>query len=43
VIDLAPFLKNVYLKSAVEMRAEKVLTLDNVTPTDPSGGNWSWC
>jgi Flp pilus assembly protein TadG len=40
---MAPFLKNVYLKSAVEMRAEKVLTLDNVTPTDPSGGNWSWC
>ena len=41
---LAPFLKNVYLKSSVEMRAEKDLTLDDVTPDpDPSGGNWSWC
>jgi hypothetical protein len=44
---LAPFLKDVYLKSSVEMRAEKDLKLDSVAPTpvpsDPSGGNWSWC
>jgi Flp pilus assembly protein TadG len=42
---LSPFLKSVYLKSSVEMRAEKVLTLSTtpVSPTDPSGGSWSWC
>ena len=41
---LAPFLKNVYMKSSVEMRAEKNLTLATTpTPADPSGANWSWC
>lgn len=42
---LSPFLKNVYMKSSVEMRAEKVLSLSTtaVSPTDPSGGSWSWC
>jgi Flp pilus assembly protein TadG len=42
---LSPFLNNVYLKSTVEMRAEKVLTLSTtpVSPTDPSGKSWSWC
>lgn len=40
---LAPFLKSVYMKSTVEMRAEKNLTLTNAQDTDPSGANWSWC
>jgi len=42
---LSPFLKSVYMKSSVEMRAEKVLTLlsTTTTPADPSGANWSWC
>jgi Flp pilus assembly protein TadG len=43
---LAPFLRSVYLKSSVEMRAEKVLTLSTTgitSPSDPSGASWSWC
>jgi Flp pilus assembly protein TadG len=40
---LAPFLKSVYMKSSVEMRAEKNLTLANAQDADPSGANWSWC
>lgn len=40
---IQPFLNNVYLKSSIEMRAEKNLTLTNVEDADPSGGNWSWC
>ena len=40
---MGPFLKNVYLKSSVEMRAEKNLTLANAQDADPSGANWSWC
>ena len=42
---LKPFLSNVYLKTRVEMRAEKQLTLNNKADTDPSesGAGWSWC
>jgi len=40
---VAPFLTNVYLKSNVEMRAEKQLTLSNVSDADPTGQNWAWC
>ncbi len=40
---ISPFLKSVYLKSGVETRAEKKLTLTTTTNVDPSGGNWSWC
>jgi Flp pilus assembly protein TadG len=42
---LGPFLRSVYLKSTVEMRAEKVLALSTsaVSDADPSGANWSWC
>jgi Flp pilus assembly protein TadG len=40
---LAPFLSDVYLRSSVEMRAEKNLTLANSEDPAPSGGNWSWC
>jgi len=40
---IAPFVNTVYLKSNVEMRAEKNLTLANAADNDPSGANWSWC
>jgi len=41
---LKPFLNGVYLKSSVEMRAEKNLTLSpSVQDNDPSNQNWSWC
>ena len=40
---LAPFLRSVYMKSTVEMRAEKQLTLANAEDTASEGANWSWC
>ena len=44
---LTPFLKNVNLRSKIEMRAEKDLSsgatqLTSTEETDPSGA-WSWC
>lgn len=40
---MAPFLTSVYLKSNVEMRAEKNLVLANSEDSPPSGGSWAWC